>query len=95
MLAKASGATVLLEPGAFNEIRPLIEALGGRCQHSPNTFQATAAAMAEDDIVYAGGDTGRHWFRESVPTSDSLHILAHVLVASSQANVPFSELAAG
>jgi phosphomannomutase len=95
MLAKASGATVLLEPGAFNEMRPLIEALGGRCQPSPNTFEATAAAMADNDVVYAGGDTGRHWFRESMPTCDALHILARVLVASNQANVPFSELAAG
>ena len=51
--------------------------------------------MAEDGVVYAGGDTGRHWFRDCVPTCDALHILASLLVASSQANVPFSELAAG
>jgi phosphomannomutase len=95
ILANAAGSIVLLEPGAFNEMRPLIEALGGHCRPCPNTFEATAAAMADDEVVYAGGDTGRHWFRESVPTCDALHILARVLVASSRANVPFSELAAG
>jgi phosphomannomutase len=95
MLAKSTEGNVLLEPGAFNEMRPLIEGLGGLCQHCPDTFEAAAAAMADNAAVYAGGDTGRHWFRESVPTCDALHILARVLVASSRANVPFSELAAG
>jgi phosphomannomutase len=93
LLANAAGATVLLEPGAFKEMRPLIEALGGRCLACPGTFEATAKAMGETSVIYAGGDSGRHWLRDQLPTNDALRILAQVLIALSPANVPFSELA--
>jgi phosphomannomutase len=93
LLANTAGSTVLLEPGAFKEMRPLIEALGGRCQTSPETFEGTAVAMTDPSILYAGGDSGRHWFHDRLPTNDALRVLAQVLVVLSPANVPFSELA--
>jgi phosphomannomutase len=93
ILANAAGSTVLLEPGAFKEMRPLIEALGGQCQACPETFEGTAKAMADTSVIYAGGDSGRHWLRDRFPTNDALRILAEVLVALSPAGVPFSELA--
>jgi phosphomannomutase len=95
MLANSAGSSVLLESGAFNEMRPLVEALGGRCQPCPDACEDIAKAMADSSAVYAGGDAGRHWFVDTFPTNDALIILAKVLVASSQAAVPFSELAAG
>ena len=75
LLANAAGSTVLLEPGAFKEMRPLIEALGGRCETSPETFEGTAVAMADPSVLYAGGDSGRHWFRDQFPTNDALCVL--------------------
>jgi phosphomannomutase len=93
LLANAAGSTVLLEPGAFQEMRPLIEALGGHCHACPETSERTAKAMADTSVIYAGGDSGRHWFRDRFPTNDALRVLAQVLVALSPASVPFSELA--
>ena len=93
LLANAAGSTVLLEPGAFKEMRPLIEALGGRCETSPETFEGTAVAMADPSVLYAGGDSGRHWFRDQFPTNDALRVLAQVLIALSPASVPLSDLA--
>ncbi len=93
LLANAAGSTVLLEPGAFQEMRPLIEALGGHCQACPETFEATAKAMADASHIYAGGDSGRHWLRDPVATNDALRVLAQVLVALGPTDVPFSELA--
>jgi phosphomannomutase len=93
LLANAAGSTVLLEPGAFKEMRPLIEALGGHCQACPETFEGTAKTMADTSVTYAGGDSGRHWLRDRFPTNNALRVLAEVLVALSPANVPFSELA--
>ncbi|HUE14674.1 MAG TPA: hypothetical protein VMR25_10960 [Planctomycetaceae bacterium] len=95
MLARTAGSTILLEPGAFNEMRPLVEALGGRCLPCPETFSSIAKAVSDSSAVYAGGDSGRHWFTDTFPTSDALFVLAKVLVASSQTEAPFSELAAG
>ncbi len=59
LLAERPGATVVLEPAALVELRPLIEAMGGRCQPGetpppqlpppsantgPSTAEATRAA---------------------------------------------------
>ncbi len=95
LLARSAGAAILLESGAFNEIRPLVEALGGRCEASPNSFFHIAKMMSETSALYAGGDSGRHWFLDRFPTNDALLVLAKVLVAASQTEAPFSELAAG
>jgi len=95
MLARTAGSTILLEPGAFNEMRPLVEALGGRCLPCPETFSSIAKGVSDSSAVYAGGYSGRHWFVDTFPTSDALCLLAKVLVAASQTDAPFSELAAG
>jgi len=95
MLAQSAGSTILLEPGAFHEMRPLIEAMGGKCQLCPETFANIAQAMSDASVLYAGGDSGRHWFVDTFSTNDALLILAKVLVAASQTEAPFSDLAAG
>jgi phosphomannomutase len=95
MLAQSAGSTILLEQGAFHEMRPLVETMGGKCQLCPETFANIAETMSDGAILYAGGDTGRHWFVDTFPTNDALLVLAKVLVAASQTEAPFSELAAG
>jgi phosphomannomutase len=95
LLAENSGATILLEPGAFNELRPLVEALNGKCEACPEAFFHTAKMMSETSALYAGGDSGRHWFFDRFPTNDALVVLANVLAAASRTEAPFSELAAG
>lgn len=47
--------------------------------------------MQNKQAVYAGGTSGYHWFRETVPTCDAILTLAHVLAALSFSDAPFSE----
>jgi phosphomannomutase len=94
LLAEQPGSTVVLEPAALVELRPLIEAMGGRCQSGDGDAAAIAAAVLEHRAVYGGGDTGRHWFFDGYANCDALVIVAHVLAALSRADQPFSQLAA-
>lgn len=48
--------------------------------------------MQAKQAVYAGGLSGYHWFRETVPTCDAILTLAHVLAALSFSDAPFSEV---
>ena len=48
--------------------------------------------MQTEQAVYAGGQSGYHWFRETVPTCDAILTLAHVLAALSFSDAPFSEV---
>lgn len=95
LLGEIAGATILLEEGAFSEMRPLVEAMGARCQICPNTFAGISRELRQTGALYAGGDSGRHWFVDGFPTCDALLVLGRVLVALSRTDVPFSELAAG
>jgi phosphomannomutase len=94
LLAEQPGSTVVLEPAALVELRPLIEAMGGSCQPGDSDAAAIAASVREHRAVYAGGDTGRHWFFDGYANCDALLIVARVLAALSRADQPFSQLAA-
>jgi phosphomannomutase len=94
LLAEQPGSTVVLEPSAMLELRPLVEAMGGRCQSCSDEFAAIAGAVRDFRAVYGGGDSGRHWFLEDYPNCDALLVLAHVLTALGRASQPSSQLAA-
>jgi phosphomannomutase len=94
LLAEQPGSAVVLEPGALVELRPLIEAMGGRCQSCGPDTNAIATPVREHQAVYGGGDSGRHWFYEGYANCDALLIVARVLQALSRAEQPFSQLAA-
>jgi phosphomannomutase len=93
LLAEQPGTAVVLESGALVELRPLIEAMGGRCHSCDSEFNAIATAVGEHQAVYGGGDSGRHWFYEGYANCDALLIVARVLQALSRAEQPFSQLA--
>ncbi len=94
LLAKRPGASVVLEPGTLVELRPLIEAMGARCQGSAGDISAIATAVRDFRAVYAGGDAGRHWFLDGYANCDAAWGLGHVLKAIGQTEQPFSQLAA-
>lgn len=48
--------------------------------------------MMQQQAVYAGGQSGYHWFRDAVPTCDAILTLAHILAALSFSDAPFSEV---
>ena len=81
LLAERPGSSVVLEPAALVELRPLIEAMGGRCLSGEGDAAAIAAAVREHRAVYGGGDTGRHWFFDGYANCDALLIAARVLAA--------------
>ncbi|HET6323285.1 MAG TPA: hypothetical protein VFG04_01190 [Planctomycetaceae bacterium] len=94
LLAKRPGATVVLEPGTLVELRPLIEAMGARCQGGAGDISSIATAVRDFRAVYAGGDSGRHWFLDGYANCDAALVLSHVLNAIGQTDQPFSQLAA-
>jgi phosphomannomutase len=93
LLAEQPGATVVVEPGALVEVRPLIEAMGGKCQSCLGDFRSIATALHDTRAIYAGGDSGRHWFFEGYANCDALLIAARVLNALGRTEQPFSQLA--
>jgi phosphomannomutase len=95
LLADRPSARVLVEAAAMSGMRSLVTAFGGECERCPPTTAEIAVRMGERKTVYAGGESGRHWFGENFPTCDAIVTLAKVLAATSQANVSFSDLAAG
>jgi hypothetical protein len=94
LLAERPGATVALEPGALVELRPLIEAMGARCQSCTGNFSSFATTVRDFRAIYAGGDTGRHWFLKGYANCDALLVAGHVLKAMDRTDEPFSQLAA-
>ncbi len=93
LLAERPGATIVLEPAALVELRPLIEAMGGRCQAVEGDAAAIAAAVREHRAVYGGGVSGRHWFFDGYANCDALLVVARVLAALTRAEQPLSHLA--
>jgi phosphomannomutase len=51
---------------------------------------SVALAMREADASFAGGDSGRYWFRESMPTCDAVLTLAKLLQALSRSDAEMS-----
>jgi phosphomannomutase len=93
LLAEQPGSALVLEASALIEIRPLIEAMGGRCHACASEINSIATAVREHRAVYGGGESGRHWFYEGYANCDALPIVARVLQALSRAEQPFSQLA--
>ncbi|HXY34089.1 MAG TPA: hypothetical protein VEI07_07670 [Planctomycetaceae bacterium] len=94
LLAERPGSNVVLEPGALVELRPLIEAMGGRCQTCHRDLGSIAAAVRDFRAVYGGGDSGRHWFLEGYANCDAFLVIGRALSALNQTGQPFSQLAA-
>jgi phosphomannomutase len=93
ILGEQPGSTVVFEPAAFVELRPLIEAMGGRCQTCSPDSASIAAAILESRAIHAGGDSGRHWFLEGFANCDALLVISRVLKTIARTDQPFSQLA--
>jgi hypothetical protein len=76
------------------ELRPLVEAMGARCQGCDGEFASMAASVRDSRAAYGGGDSGRHWFLRGYPNCDAMLIAAHVMHILSRTKQAFSELAA-
>ncbi|WP_417392838.1 hypothetical protein [Gimesia sp.] len=65
---------------------------GWNIQTHADTLADGYFQMMQQQAVYAGGQSGYHWFRDAVPTCDAILTLAHILAALSFSDAPFSEV---
>ena len=93
VLSNHPGHSVVIEEESVEPLRPLIEDAGGVCIGSGSTAGELSRTMRAHNAVFAGGDSGRFWFRENIPTSDAILTLARILEALSRSDTPFSEAA--
>lgn len=90
---ESAGATVVLEQES-DTLQAAIAAGGGTTVVAGRSLAAIYKTMREQQAAVAGGDSGRMWFGESVPTCDAILTLSRVLSALSQSDLPFSEAVA-
>ncbi len=58
------------------------------------TLEAMSRTFTDCAAVFAGGDSGRYWFREAYPACDAILTLAHVLQLLSLSDAEFSRVIA-
>ena len=90
MLREHPRGPIVLEPG-FEP--PLPAAKAAAIRATAPTFAAISTAIREHQSVFAGGSSGRYWFREAFPTSDAVLTLARLLAALSRSDADLSDLA--
>lgn len=95
ILAEARHSHIVLEAGAFQELLRPIDRRDGFCANSDATSWNIATAMRATNAVFAGGDSGRYWFLESIPTCDAVLTLAKLLQALSRSDAEMSAVIAG
>jgi phosphomannomutase len=92
-LDESPGGTIIFESssaGAAEERSAPSDARGWIL--TGDTLGDVALALAKHQGIFAGGNSGRYWFRETFPTSDAVLTLAKVLQALSRSDQPFSEV---
>ncbi|MCA9006520.1 MAG: hypothetical protein KDA70_14710 [Planctomycetaceae bacterium] len=85
-----SSRNFLLDQTSLDELSEV--PAGWNIQTHANTLADSYFQMMQQQAVYAGGQSGYHWFRDAVPTCDAILTLAHILAALSFSDAPFSEV---
>lgn len=94
ILAEARQSHIVLESEAYKELLRPIDRRDGFCAIAEPTPWNISRAMREANAVFAGGDSGRYWFRESIPTCDAVLTLAKLLQALSRSDADLSAVIA-
>lgn len=94
LLAESRQAHIVLEAPAFKELLRPIDRRDGFCVEAGPGLWGISQMMRETNAVFAGGDSGRYWFREATPTCDAILTLAKLLQALSRSDTEFSEVMA-
>ena len=95
MLAEARQSHIVIEETAFNALLRPIDRRDGFCAKANPTLWSIVQVMRETQAVFAGGDSGRYWFRETIPTCDAVLTLAKLLQALSRSDLEFSRVIVG
>lgn len=89
-LAESRHAHIVIESTAFKDLLRPIDRRDGFCAEAEPGLWGVSHVMRETNAVFAGGDSGRYWFRESIPTCDAILTLAKLLQALSRSDTEFS-----
>jgi len=92
VLADQPGGTVLVETPAVNKLRPAIEEAAGKCVDGGTTLAEMFQSMRRHQAVFGGGDSGRFWVHENIPSCDAVLTLSKVLKLLSRSDTPFSQV---
>jgi phosphomannomutase len=91
--------TFVIEREAATLIQPVVNESANEIEKdAPIVAEPGLAAISEQmdqhAALFAGGSSGRFWFRDPFPTCDAVLVLAHVLSAISRSDAPFSKVVA-
>ncbi len=95
ILAEARQSHIVLEADAAQELTRPIDRRDGICAVADATAWNVSTVMRDVNAVFAGGDSGRYWFLESIPTCDAVLTLAKLLQALSRSDAEMSAVIAG
>ncbi|MDB5391943.1 MAG: Phosphomannomutase [Planctomycetaceae bacterium] len=90
VLAEVRHSRIVLEQSASAALLRPIDRRDGFVAMSDANRWSIATTMREADAAFAGGDSGRYWFREAIPTCDAVLTLAKLLQALSRSDADFS-----
>jgi phosphomannomutase len=90
VLSEARHSRIVVEQSASTALLRPIDRRDGFVAMSDANRWSVADAMREADAVFAGGDSGRYWFRETMPTCDAVLTLAKLLQALSRSDAELS-----
>jgi phosphomannomutase len=90
VLAETRHSRIVLEQTASAALLRPIDRRNGFVAMADASRSSVALAMREADASFAGGDSGRYWFRESMPTCDAVLTLAKLLQALSRSDAEMS-----
>lgn len=85
-----SSRSFLLDRASLEELKDV--PAGWNIHPHSDTLADGYFQMLQRQAVYAGGQSGYHWFKDAVPTCDAILTLAHILAALSFSDAPFSEV---
>lgn len=94
ILAEARNSHLVIEQSAAQALLRPIDRRDGFVAMSDACRSSIALGMRQADAVFAGGDSGRYWFRESIPTCDAVLTLARLLQGLSRSDAELSEVVA-
>jgi phosphomannomutase len=94
LLIDHPGASLVLEGAAFSRLGAGFEHRGAASIDGGSSLAEMFRAMQSSGAIFGGGESGRYWFGESVPTCDAVLTTAKLLQALSRSDAAFSEVRA-
>lgn len=90
LLQENRQAAIVIEESCMAALLRPIDRRQGLCAAATATLWGISHAMRDTNASFAGGDSGRYWFREEQPTCDAILTLAKLLQTLSRSDAEMS-----